>query len=936
MNIYTSYLPHRTEPVPYQKLLADIIAEIASGKHQSLVQQIQNEEDKAKRNLLKGNLPMFFPTLSCLEENRLSDTATLTGIIQFDIDVQDNPETNFAQLKQQVSGIPECIYAFHSPSGGLKFGLLSDFEKHPDDDLHGLKERYKRAYRLAKDHISQFVDVTHDEAMNALKFPCYLSSDAEAFINENCSLLKVDANCTYTAPDYSSDDAGPVTDEQVAGLLKFIPKDLPYAERLHINFSVLGSLGRAGIPLLLNHWSKSDRKKLKQQLEQQAKSLQYGNIGHLVNVAKKYGYKPVGSRGRRNLKATPCDYQFPPLLTVEEASERLQSIVQGFFDTGESTLINVSTGFGKTQTALEILREIPPSTRVLYLVKDHALADEIRTKFYRIKTDTSILKKRIQRKSSITHIKGKKHLCLMPDVLEIYEDSNVTMPLAQCTQSCPEVDRCPYIEQFQKLGNVRLMTHNEFINEPSAWFHGNKLDEYGNPLPKRSGWKPDFIIVDEDWMRLEKHEESVSSSYDSLRNIVNDCRNGISLPDAIYAQQVQVITDYWNMHQEQERIKNIPFQSRDQYLQDKSQRTRPYSPILETLERYVVSGYDPDVLQSVIFDPKRKCLITTRMVEAASRYRDVPTLYLDATADERVVKSVHPEIVFHSLKVANAGGMNIYQLDNYNWTKQRLSKSDNRRLLVQELKPYLEKYDSVGLITYKNISRMPDFDKWLAGQLGIDNYAHFGGLRGLDSLSDVDCILIVGRNLIPLSDIEDYTRAIYPDVSDFDTEYLQVPVRMADGKAMSLGNRVYSDSRVESVKRHFSTAETVQAVGRARLIHGKPKDVFLFSNESLGGDVTVTGFFRYEEPRFMDAVYHMKSIGYCENKPAALQSLGISQKAIKTNRAGIDAEFKLVGIEKVTLKVRDRHYNNRKREYYVSDQQKLDEYLEANGLTVIS
>lgn len=150
-----------------------------------------------------------------------------------------------------------------------------------------------------------------------------------------------------------------------------------------------------------------------------------------------------------------------------------------------------------------------------------------------------------------------------------------------------------------------------------------------------------------------------------------------------------------------------------------------------------------------------------------------------------------------------------------------------------------------------------------------------------------------------------------------------------------MSNRCYSDSRVEHVKRHFSNAETIQAIGRARLIHGKPKDVYLFSNESLGADITIADFFRYEEPKYADAIQNLKRIGYCRVKKSDLIGLGLTENALRSKNSAIEGEFFAAGIEKVAVTVRDSHYNIRKREFYVFDRRKLSSHFDDSELVEI-
>lgn len=357
----------------------------------------------------------------------------------------------------------------------------------------------------------------------------------------------------------------------------------------------------------------------------------------------------------------------------------------------------------------------------------------------------------------------------------------------------------------------------------------------------------------------------------------------------------------------------------------------PFSPILRRIHDYIIQR-DETLLDPIRLIGKR--LYFSKISTVADRYRDIPTLYLDATADERIVKTLIPGVDCHRIKIKPNDGINLYQAENFNCSKGWLSDPDHLNQTIRGIQQLTQKYDRVGLISYKSLEDYSnEFDRWLAKECGIQIYGHFGDLRGIDQFKDVDCLIIVGRHLMPEQELAAYAAAVYGDY-DLEAEYMDVPVRMKDGSAMALNSRRYLDDRVASIKNHFNDSETKQAIGRGRLIHGCPKDVYLFSNESLGPDIEVTGFFTLDDFIEPEPVTQLKTIGYCPNKPADLKKLGYSANKIKKDRSGIDHQLTSAGIEKQSLTLIDTSRNKRQREYYVHCPDKLEQGLADAGYRI--
>lgn len=903
----------------------EIIDEIRGNNLKALVSQIATASRPAE---LKLQLPAFFPTLRLVtaDSTKMDSASQPTGVVQFDVDRKDNRELDFEKFKLEISDLPETLFAFTSPSGGLKFGILTDFTKGPDDNETSLKHRFQQAYDIAKAHVikNTGLRVQFDDATRSLRQACYLSWDPGAYFNQNYKSLELNHQCSYSPPNIvKTQNQLECEQPLVEELLSFIPKDLNYNERLPINSAVLNAIGTAGSSLLEQHWEVEDRVKLRKQLKDQYSGRSKFNIGVLINAAKRNGYEVPTARQRSNLKAKPSKYEFAELHTPEAGTEKLNQIVKNFFENPRDTFVNFSAGAGKTEAILRYLPTIPFQMWGLYLVKSHKLAVEISQRF-----EGPIERHNdLHFRTSMIHIKGREHTCEMPEFVKNYKGSGVNFPWEQCTQACQYQGNCNYTKQFSGLANIRVMTHNELVNVPPTYFYGT--DAQGHP--NRGNKLPDFIIIDEDWLMSEPFRESGSSKFKSISNVIYDLRNGLDLGGVIDKHRDLIIEDFTRSKQKPKRVK---FTNADDYInqtkRSKSEFTE--SPILNALHGFLI---DEEGNPHLWFDEKKNELCLTMFKEIAERYRDVPKLFLDASANELVVKSRLPDVDYHSIQIKQNDDINIYQLQNTTISKGWLKKPKNRNFLIRKIKDMTGQYENIGLISYKNIKGVSDnFTALLAEKLGIDTYNHFGNLRGSDEFKDVDCLLIVGRHFLPTTETENLTRGLFGDVG-FDQSYADVPVRMKDGSSMSLNNTIYTDDRAEAVRNHFSTSETIQAIGRGRLIYGCKKDVYVFSNESLGTQVEISGFFSVS-PSLEEPIMRLKEQGFCENKLGPLMEIGFTQNAIKTKRKEIESMIQCSGIKSETLEVIDRHHNKSKKRFFVSGGDKLDSYLKKKNFRVLN
>lgn len=838
---HTSYLPNLFKSEFETLPIDEIFSLIKSDEHLeklTIAYRTNTYANELERKQFKQQFPSFFPTvyLGQNTENKLTIESIPTGIVQFDVDLQDNPDVSVGTLISKLTdNIPELAYYFISPSGGLKFGLKTDFSKSheasqdEEPSLRGTKERFKTAYQIAKAYVRSVVlGVVFDDTAATLKLGCFLAHDPKAYLNLKCATYLLNDRCFGSrAPRERLQTFWTVDVEKVKNLLSFIPRDFNYHDRLPINAAVLNSIGAMGIEILFDHWATDNRSKLQDDLLYQSKHPLHHNLGYLYNQARHYGH-PAATSGKARKKLgvrhiTHDALTMESLYTMEEAKYAVSKAVERFFRDRKDMLINSSIGIGKSEEVLRILKRIPWKVRALYINTNHELLAELKDRFDALEFDRKLGTTR----SIIQHIQGKTRLCEYETAKIAYQ--GIPIPRQQCELDCPFFAECAYTTQFHPYSNIRLVSANDLFNE-QAYFDTN--------------WKPDLVIIDENFLKLETYIETLTTSWISIRNIVLDCEKH-SLKDAIEYHKKQVLLDFEQM-KKQRRNSTVRWKNINQYIQDLKNQKSTWSEILQACRNYLVSN-DETALAGLRYTDKG--LRMTRVKAIDDRFQNIPKLILDATADERLIKHLFPNIEWVSIHAAKRETTNLIQAENFVITKNWLQDNKNKQKLIEGLKQLIQRkgYRKIGLITYLKVGTEKPFDRWLAEQIGTDIFDHFGNIRGKNIFEDVDCLLVVGRHELDPASLDDWVYAVYNKPVEKHRETVEVPVRMTGDCWGMIENLVYPDDEIESVRRHLCQAETAQAVGRSRWYNDKPKDVYLLSCESLGTNVMVDKWIKFDE-----------------------------------------------------------------------------------------
>lgn len=974
--IYTSFLKSVwTGDVATTVTLKEVINRIRSDEFKSLIEEIRvKTSTKQRQAVLKKQLSAF--TACCVlnndENTRVCELTELNGIIQFDIDTKDNEGIDFDELRNALLKVDGLIYLFWSSRKGLKFGIMTDLKHNVEDGSEVLKTRFKQGYDFVEKYLhSQLKEfsINYDVAARSVRLSCLLSHDKDAYLNLVCSVFKINDQCVYKEQEFRSLSSHQEVDNQrVLDMLSHVSRDLKYNDRFNVNSYIIQVFGSGARSILEGHWNKIDRKQLRTQIDDQIKTYSRrgkfeASFGILVNYAKANGWVEVSGTATNLLKAEVTTEKLSNLFTHEEATLKLKGIVQSFFQDGKSRFINFSTGAGKTQQMLQVLEEIGSDTKIIYLVKTHELAGQIREDFYKIRDErskTRTFKQQHSSRSSMDHLRGRKDLCEIDakyvdasKVLAWYCHKDLKRGISE-SETCMFQAECRYTAQFDGLGSIRVMTHNEYFNVQAKYWGG--VDSNGEV--RKGKWKADYLIIDEDIFTSEHYKETIKSRFTSIKKILISYagNNDLGLEASILANVEAVFEDaLLNIKDEAEEFLISKIKAKEK---EKTKMAK-FSELFFNISQFAKT-HDRDYLKGMRVKDLSE-IHQSVMNSAADRYKNISTLFLDATANETIIKRLLNDIEFHSISVKTKDDIHLYQLENKTISKSFLSTEEGINTAIFGIKKLTEKYiragKSVGLITYKGFNSRDefkyirelvwrtgfiDFDEFLADAVGIEKFGHFGNLRGLNGFEDLDCLIIAGRHRLDDDGTENLTWAIFNEAGSKKTIRANSLVRMKDGSVSKLNSYVILNDKTRAVSEHTALAETLQAIGRGRLIHGKAKDIYFLSNENLGQDIEVSDFIRFENIFLEDLIATdcLESLsvrGFIVNSKAELhRETGLTLDKIERNMNRIEKELNGAGFSKVEVLYKDLNRKNVRKEFWMKDEALMMKDLSSKMKTFIS
>jgi len=154
----------------------NLLSWLRSGKYADVVKQIRQVEDKKERDKLKSTLPAITPS-GTFTYRAADKLIKHSGLIQFDIDFQDNQHiANYDKLKTQLCNIENVAYCGLSVSGRGYWGLMPI--KH--------KDKHKSHFRALKKQFQHIGLTIDDKPSNVAALRGY-SYDPAGYFNHSAA-----------------------------------------------------------------------------------------------------------------------------------------------------------------------------------------------------------------------------------------------------------------------------------------------------------------------------------------------------------------------------------------------------------------------------------------------------------------------------------------------------------------------------------------------------------------------------------------------------------------------------------------------------------------------------------------------------------------------------------------------------------------------------
>ena len=506
-------------------------------------------------------------------------------------------------------------------------------------------------------------------------------------------------------------------------------------------------------------------------------------------------------------------------ISAAKAGELLELGLDDWLDSADHCAFKAPAGLGK-------------STRLLQKILQRQLYCDYFVPSYQLAIEQS---DRLPLGMS-TAIRGRSHqiandkpLCAKWESAEALNKiglAHKTMPLlcgkidhTTGKRPCPYSNGCGYLNQFKSTAPIRFYAH-EYL----------PLDN--GKLTKR---KIDVAVIDETF-----HDSLEKTSSWSIGELM-------SQPEKIYRELVNAIIENRLLEMSylsdaiDEVLKNeIELESYLHPEMDSNTAANKVKPLLEsrrkpigfiwnckkamelnTATRLFVGNHDHSMIFSSYAKP----------IQFISN--EAPIAYLDASLVEGIIKNINPQC--RIVKIEATRQAKIIQITDSSMSTKRLL--DDNDYLSSRLLHFIHtqvKINPNGAViapmkwidTYKD--RFPESVK----------FAHFGGLRGLNTLEDCDWLVQIGRNQPPPHAVESVARAWWPSArltltGAYISQQRTLTAKTGDGALVWI--HTHADPRCREVLEAIREQESLQALDRLRLIHGKVKQVWLFCNLPLPG-----------------------------------------------------------------------------------------------------
>jgi hypothetical protein len=449
-------------------------------------------------------------------------------------------------------------------------------------------------------------------------------------------------------------------------------------------------------------------------------------------------------------------------------------------------------------------------------------------------------------------------------------------PGALCQRTLPsgEVQTCPFFEGCSYQENQKAVKEADNIIITHKHLALPWLDSLALKSRKRMWIDEDpskAFLLDQSESRIsdEQLADLVNASdiaeldgrlpgLESLQRLSKDLLTGLSSPSGLQARHL----DGWTPGALRSAARaRLEVESR---RRGKLNPSLDDAKLLAQIERV---GVPPKKLGFMIFRLADE-VAAKRKGKFYSLYRDpqtrqirmrgrVPTdtlppnlLITDATASPEILAAVFPGYKQELIEIPVRRQARITQTRDLVFSRNWLLKEGHLPEVIDWIQQLASRYSNLVVLTTKSIRRaitgegpgkLDEFCEAHGARIG-----HYGNLRGSNAFQDCDALIILGRQQPAPEEIEDEAKAYWYDTATAlklikpvnGKRFYQKarrPYLMRDGSAAKGRVQLHPEPRCQAVLAMSRENEMVQALDRARLIWGEPKDVFILCDIPLPG-----------------------------------------------------------------------------------------------------
>ncbi|MDP1627647.1 MULTISPECIES: hypothetical protein [Pseudomonadota] len=529
-------------------------------------------------------------------------------------------------------------------------------------------------------------------------------------------------------------------------------------------------------------------------------------------------------------------------VSAEEGTTALRDTIARYLDDPNDMVVRITTGAGKTSTFVsELVRRGRSAGRGFIFVPNHKLATEVAGRFSEAKADLKV-----------EVIKGRTpENCRAHEKVEAIAKAGMPVRKTACIKTTKLADgsveeiKCPFYEscktdgyqaQFEREADIHILASSYLsVNLPEElpvprWimideaFYNHLIDVVEVTVPELFGG-PMRRFGPAIFAALQERKDALSAFVDT-----GGTEDDLS----------DLLRYFYGQWQRQ-------FNGVDPSVEDTKvfAHLKPLNPafhLVNALLRAIKAGQTscPQIMLKTREENVSVTVSTKQIL-----LRQAPILNLDATADKEIMSRILPDHEFIRIDVKQ--NMYVTQVVDHRLSKASMTLDQRAEQTLARCQSVIDRhasmYQNALIVTYKATrGRFKVPEGW--------HIEHFGALRGLDQYKEVEAVFVFGNSRPNEHAIESQAVALASESEELNlTGRLSEVVRGYRSRSVRKGVRtpVHPDPLVQALLEQVREGETMQAIGRARAVHGRASPVHIYLVSSIPVDVTVDRFLTLHE-----------------------------------------------------------------------------------------